>query len=214
MSSFFYGYVSTQLIGGLLGSKLGGVKLIGYGVLNTAILTILTPLAARYSVYLVIVLRVIEGVFEVCNTAIAHWFIFLKRVFFLGSRVPRHTRRVVKMGTARRTHSVGVVRFFWQFCGHGRRISIMWMACWKLRMALYILCTRYIVTNNVYAREVCMTNLWFACLGVIAIIWCIIWLTCITESPTDDKHITKEELKYIVDSIGPTDDKKGTCLNH
>lgn len=57
--------MSTQLIGGLLGTKIGGVKLIGYGVLNTAILTILTPVAARYSVYLVFVLRVIEGVFEV-----------------------------------------------------------------------------------------------------------------------------------------------------
>jgi len=65
LSSFFYGYISTQLIGGLLGAKIGGVKLIGYGVLCTAFLTILTPMAARYSVYLVIVLRVIEGVFEV-----------------------------------------------------------------------------------------------------------------------------------------------------
>lgn len=57
--------MSTQLIGGLLGTKIGGVKLIGYGVLITAVLTILTPVAARYSVYLVFVLRVIEGVFEV-----------------------------------------------------------------------------------------------------------------------------------------------------
>lgn len=65
LSSFFYGYISTQLIGGLLGTKIGGVKLIGYGVLSTAILTILTPVAARYSVYLVIFLRVVEGVFEV-----------------------------------------------------------------------------------------------------------------------------------------------------
>lgn len=65
LSSFFYGYISTQLIGGLLGAKIGGVKLIGYGVLCTAILTILTPVAARYSVYLVIFLRVVEGVFEV-----------------------------------------------------------------------------------------------------------------------------------------------------
>lgn len=67
LSSFFYGYISTQLIGGLLGAKIGGVKLIGYGVFSTSILTILTPAAARYSVYLVIVLRVIEGVFEVCT---------------------------------------------------------------------------------------------------------------------------------------------------
>lgn len=70
LSSFFYGYISTQLIGGLLGTKLGGVKLIGIGVLCTAVLTILTPMAARYSVYLVIFLRIVEGVFEVCIIAI------------------------------------------------------------------------------------------------------------------------------------------------
>lgn len=39
-------------------------------------------------------------------------------------------------------------------------------------------------------------------------IWCAVWLICITESPLEDKHITKQELKYIIDSIGPTDDSK------
>lgn len=46
------------------------------------------------------------------------------------------------------------------------------------------------------------------CAGFVALIWCTVWLVCITESPIDDKHITKEELKYIVDSIGPVDGKK------
>lgn len=46
-------------------------------------------------------------------------------------------------------------------------------------------------------------------LGLISFVWCAVWLLCISESPTDDKHITKEELKYIIDAIGPTDDKKG-----
>lgn len=44
--------------------------------------------------------------------------------------------------------------------------------------------------------------------GLVAVMWCVVWLTCIAESPAEDKYITKEELKYIVDSIGPTDDKK------
>lgn len=65
LSSFFYGYICTPLIGGIIGNKIGGVKLIGYSILSTAILTILTPVAARYSVYLVIGLRIVEGIFEV-----------------------------------------------------------------------------------------------------------------------------------------------------
>jgi len=45
--------------------------------------------------------------------------------------------------------------------------------------------------------------------GVVALMWCIVWLMCVTENPADDKHITREELKFIVDSIGPVDEKNG-----
>lgn len=70
--SFFLGYSATQLTGGLLSSKMGGVRLIGYSVLNTAILTMLTPMAARYSTNLLIFIRIVKGLFEVCT---------MKRVF-------------------------------------------------------------------------------------------------------------------------------------
>ncbi|VVC37045.1 Hypothetical protein CINCED_3A000784 [Cinara cedri] len=50
--------------------------------------------------------------------------------------------------------------------------------------------------------------------GFIAIIWCAVWLTTIAETPGEDKSITKEELKYIIDSIGPTDDKKLSVSNY
>lgn len=46
------------------------------------------------------------------------------------------------------------------------------------------------------------------CEGFIAAIWCIVWLLFISESPLEDKYISEEELKYIVDSIGPRDDNK------
>lgn len=48
----------------------------------------------------------------------------------------------------------------------------------------------------------------------MAIVWCVVWLTCIAESPSEDKYITKEELKYIVDSIGPIEDKKSKRVLH
>lgn len=49
-------------------------------------------------------------------------------------------------------------------------------------------------------------------IGYIAIVWFVVWWTCIAETPARDKHITKAELKYIVDSLGPTDDTKSTIL--
>ncbi|GAB0100072.1 hypothetical protein DMENIID0001_160550 [Sergentomyia squamirostris] len=64
LSSFFYGYIWTQLLGGYLGSKFGGHYVFGAGIGMTALLTLLTPLAAKSSIYLMVAIRVIEGIFE------------------------------------------------------------------------------------------------------------------------------------------------------
>ena len=50
---------------GWMSSKLGGKHLFGGGIMAAAVLTILTPPVARLSVYFLIVIRVIEGFFEV-----------------------------------------------------------------------------------------------------------------------------------------------------
>ena len=65
LSSFFYGYIITQIPGGWLAAKYGGKNLFGFGVLMTSLLTLFTPFAARYNVYLLTALRMIEGLFEV-----------------------------------------------------------------------------------------------------------------------------------------------------
>ncbi|XP_054264712.1 sialin-like [Macrosteles quadrilineatus] len=64
LSSFFYGYILTQVLGGWLACQYGGVRLFGMGVLTTAALTLLTPLAAKMHVYLLILVRILEGMFE------------------------------------------------------------------------------------------------------------------------------------------------------
>ena len=67
LSSFFYGYIITQLPGGVLALKCGGKNLFGLGILSTAVLTLLTPVAARASVGLLVALRVLIGLCEVCE---------------------------------------------------------------------------------------------------------------------------------------------------
>lgn len=67
LGAFFYGYIVTQVPGGWLASKFGGKNLFGYGVLCTSVLTLITPVAARYSVYLLIAVRVLEGLGEVID---------------------------------------------------------------------------------------------------------------------------------------------------
>jgi len=65
LGSFFYGYIVTQIPGGWLSQVFGGKKLFGFGVLCTAALTLLTPLAARLGTGAFIALRVVEGLGEV-----------------------------------------------------------------------------------------------------------------------------------------------------
>jgi len=64
LSSFFAGYIITQIPGGWLASKFGGKWVLGLGLLWTSILTLATPIAAHYSIYLLIGVRVLEGIGE------------------------------------------------------------------------------------------------------------------------------------------------------
>ena len=69
MGSFFYGYVFTQLPGGWIAAKYGAKRVFGVGVFWTTALTLLTPLAANFSVFALVALRILEGLGEVslCN---------------------------------------------------------------------------------------------------------------------------------------------------
>lgn len=64
LGMFFYGYVLTQLPGGRLAELFGGKWLYGVGVLVTSVFTLLTPMAAHTSLYLLYAVRIIEGLGE------------------------------------------------------------------------------------------------------------------------------------------------------
>ncbi|KAL0892421.1 hypothetical protein ABMA27_015534 [Loxostege sticticalis] len=64
LSSFFYGYLVTQLPGGWLASKIGGNRVFAIGIGATSLLTLLTPPLAYTSTGLLIAVRVVEGLFE------------------------------------------------------------------------------------------------------------------------------------------------------
>ncbi|XP_053602667.1 vesicular glutamate transporter 1 isoform X1 [Plodia interpunctella] len=64
LSSFFYGYIVTQLPGGWLAAKIGGNRVFAIGIGATSLLTLLTPPLAYTSTGLLIAVRVVEGLFE------------------------------------------------------------------------------------------------------------------------------------------------------
>jgi ACS family sodium-dependent inorganic phosphate cotransporter len=65
LSSFFYGYIITQIPGGWLAARIGGNRVFGIGIAVTAFLTLLTPPLTYVSVYLLLAVRIVEGIFEV-----------------------------------------------------------------------------------------------------------------------------------------------------
>lgn len=65
LSSFFYGYICTQIIGGWLSDTYGGRRVFGVALIISGICSLLTPVCARTSVYAVFVARVILGLSSV-----------------------------------------------------------------------------------------------------------------------------------------------------
>lgn len=65
LAAFFYGYLVTQLPGGWLAQKVGGKWVFGVGIVMTSVFTLLTPLAADTSVWVLVAVRILEGFFEV-----------------------------------------------------------------------------------------------------------------------------------------------------
>lgn len=65
LSSFFYGYTATQLLGGVLAARFGGHLVFGVGIGVKSLMNLLVPPAAEWSLYALITTRVIDGLFDV-----------------------------------------------------------------------------------------------------------------------------------------------------
>jgi len=70
LSSFYFGYITTTLLGGVLAMKFGGKILLLVAVGSTSVLTIVTPpLTQLGDAPAMIAVRVVEGIGQV---SIAH----------------------------------------------------------------------------------------------------------------------------------------------
>ncbi|XP_047156369.1 ascorbate transporter, chloroplastic-like isoform X2 [Vigna umbellata] len=63
-SSFFWGYLLTQILGGIWADKLGGKLVLGFGVVWWSMATILTPIAARIGLPCLLIMRAFMGIGE------------------------------------------------------------------------------------------------------------------------------------------------------
>lgn len=70
LGAVFYGYIVTQIPGGLFAEKFGAKWLFGSGIFVTSLLTILTSVVASYGTIFFMIVRVLEGFFEVSTIEI------------------------------------------------------------------------------------------------------------------------------------------------
>jgi len=63
-SSFFWGYLLTQILGGIWADRFGGKVVLGFGVVWWSIATILTPFAAKLGLPCLLVVRAFMGIGE------------------------------------------------------------------------------------------------------------------------------------------------------
>nr|KAG5687655.1 hypothetical protein BaRGS_027547 [Batillaria attramentaria] len=78
LGSFFWGYMTTQILGGWLSARFGGKRVYGWFMCSCAICTLLMPVAARTDYRFLLTLRFLAGVgqgvtFPAMNVLWANW---------------------------------------------------------------------------------------------------------------------------------------------
>lgn len=63
-SSFFWGYLLTQIAGGIWADTVGGKRVLGFGVVWWSVATILTPIAAKIGLPFLLLVRAFMGIGE------------------------------------------------------------------------------------------------------------------------------------------------------
>ncbi|XP_030764127.1 sialin-like isoform X2 [Sitophilus oryzae] len=158
LSSFFYGYIMTQIAGGYLSKKFGGKLVFGGGVAGAALFTLLSPLFATINVYLFLAGRIFMGIFGVTYSSL----------FYLWSKwiPPSERSRYTSQSTSgSQTGAVFAMVFY------------------------------------AYLADISGWRSIFYFSGGMALIWSLIWIILIKESPESDKWISHSELHYIQQSL-------------
>ncbi|RIB07269.1 major facilitator superfamily domain-containing protein [Gigaspora rosea] len=78
-SSFYFGYLTTQIIGGACTDIFGGRRILSIAGITWSLFTLLTPISARINLYCLILCRICLGIgegvtFPCAHSIISRWF--------------------------------------------------------------------------------------------------------------------------------------------
>ncbi|GAV05725.1 hypothetical protein RvY_15808 [Ramazzottius varieornatus] len=135
LGSFFYGYITTQLIGGYICSRFGAKQPFGLSIFLSAILSFFIPLAAEYHYGAVIGIRVLQGITEgfsypAMHTLLGRWAPPNER-----SRIAAISYAGVQVGTVVTMLLSGVLaeQLGWESVFHFfGALGIIWYIVWVL----------------------------------------------------------------------------------
>lgn len=158
LSSFFYGYIMTQLPGGMLAKNFPAHHVFGFAIGICALLTLVTPVMA-INLEMMIVIRVLEGLalgvtFPATMGILSRWSPVMER-----SRMTMICNAGIYFGTVVGMSGAGVLSDFygWQ--------SVFYVS------------------------------------GAIGVLWWVLWLFIVKESPENDPWISENERTYIMEGL-------------
>nr|CAD7427055.1 unnamed protein product [Timema monikensis] len=216
LSSFFFGYICTQILGGWLASRIGGNKVYGIGIAATSILTIVMPAVTYFPdhavIPMIILVRVVEGLFEhkgtrlsrTCYSAVCD--IDEEQGYF-------GPVTALSVTETRSKKSMAFYPALFQGVTYPC-IHAVW-ARWappleRSRMASLAFAGSYVGTVvslpvcGVLANELGWPSIFYV-FGVVGLIWFIIWMYVVKEGPEMDPKISPQELEYLQNILGQTD---------
>jgi ACS family sodium-dependent inorganic phosphate cotransporter-like MFS transporter 5 len=126
LSSFFWGYVVTQIPGGQLAKNVGGKVMLLVAIALCSLLNLLTPLFASFGFEAVVALRVVQGLCQGCifpstHTLLAKWVRILIRKQMQDCSLMKLLRRHRQVKEERSEHTAIAVR------------SLAQLSCWEFR---------------------------------------------------------------------------------
>ena len=156
LSSFYFGYMFTLIIGGYLADKYGGKKVLGYGLLIWSFFTIITPFFAYSGLWWLIFIRILMGLgegitFPSWHAIYARWIPFKER-----TRAVAFTNSGIAAGTL-----------------FGYAVAALIIAKYSWEWVFYLF-------------------------GILGIFWYFFWNRSVTSFPEDNKNLSAQELKLIM----------------
>lgn len=159
LSSFFYGYLMTQILGGFLSKRFGGKLIFGGGVAGAAFFTLLSPFFATVNVYLLLAARIFMGIFEgvTYSSLFSMWAKWIPP--------SERSRFTSQANSGSYTGAVFAMMFYAYLADASGWRSVFYFS------------------------------------GGLALVWYILWVLLIQESPETDKWISNSELQYIQQAL-------------